>query len=211
MKAPLIHVASLIFNTPLAIDRDKFEVILSVIGPRLSVDGSKLDQLLQLHAIPSRPAFSAQLDDDDEEDQKAYRLSPEGIAVIPVRGTLLKRNSWMAAASGLCNYAGLRQAATQALADPMSKAVLFDIDSPGGTTHGCFELSDAIYGLRGDKPMWACANDLAASAAYARQRHRSDLADAHWIGRQRRRVRAARGSVEHGRANRREIHVHRRR
>jgi ClpP class serine protease len=44
---------------------------------------------------------------------------------------------------------------------------LLDIDSPGGETTGCFELSDFMYSLRGVKPMYAVANDCALSAAYA--------------------------------------------
>lgn len=175
MKSPLIHVASLVFNEPLAIIPEKLEAILRAIGPRLVVDETSLDELLRLHANRSRPTLQddalvikAQFDDDDEEeDDKPYRLTPEGIAVIPVRGTLMKRNSWMSAVSGLSSYAGVRSAASRAMSDPQVKGVLFDIDSPGGTTHGAFEASDMLYGLRGIKPMWASANDLAASAAYA--------------------------------------------
>jgi signal peptide peptidase SppA len=103
----------------------------------------------------------------NRQDEKPYRLTPEGIAVIPIRGTLMKRFGFLSAISGCSSYAGLQQAATLALADPQVKGVLFDVDSPGGTTHGCFELSDALYQMRGEKPMWAIANDLAASAAYA--------------------------------------------
>jgi signal peptide peptidase SppA len=113
--------------------------------------------------------FDAQMPEQNgnRQDEKPYRLTPEGVAVIPIRGTLMKRFSFLSAASGCSTYAGLGQAAAAALADPQVKAVLFDVDSPGGTTHGCFELSEALYQMRGDKPMWAVANDLAASAAYA--------------------------------------------
>ena len=101
-------------------------------------------------------------------EDKPYRLTPEGIAVIPVRGTLMKRFSYLGAASGFSSYASVAQAAQAALADAQVKGVLLDVDSPGGSTHGCFELSDLLYQMRGgQKPMWAIANDLAASAAYA--------------------------------------------
>jgi ClpP class serine protease len=176
MKAPLIHVASMIFNEPLAILPKKLDAILAAIGSRLVVNNSALDELLHVRAIHARPIllddavlFNAQMTEQNgnRQDEKPYRLTPEGIAVIPIRGTLMKRFSWISAASGCSSYAGLQQAATAALADPQVKGVLFDVDSPGGTTHGCFELSDALYQMRGDKPMWAIANDLAASAAYA--------------------------------------------
>ena len=179
MKAPLIHVASLIFNEPLAIIPEKLETILRAIGSRLVVDDASLDELLRLRAIRTRPTLledavlvetHLQLPEqnDTRDNNKPYRLTPEGIAVIPIQGTLMKRFSYLAAASGCSTYRGLAQAATAALADPQVKAILFDVDSPGGTTHGCFELSDMLYQMRGgDKPIWAAANDLAASAAYA--------------------------------------------
>lgn len=174
MKTPMIHVAGMIFNEPHAILREKFEVILRALGPRLEVNDAALDELVRMRSIPARPVLmddvvviQAQMPGDNGEKEKPYRLTPEGVAVIPIRGTLMKRFSWLSAASGLSTYQGLAQAATAAQMDPMVKAILFDVDSPGGTTHGCFELSEALYEMRGDKPMWACANDLAASAAYA--------------------------------------------
>jgi signal peptide peptidase SppA len=227
MKAPLIHVASMVFNEPLAIIPEKLEAILRAIGPRLVVDDDSLDELLRLHSIHARPMlldnavmFDAQApvpqsriyengtsitietpgnvglggltingngftmaqlpeQNGNGEDSKPYRLTPEGIAVIPVRGTLMKRFGFLSMASGCSSYASLAQAATAALEDLQVKAILFDVDSPGGTTHGCFELSDMLYQMRGDKPMWAVANDLAASAAYAL----ASAADRIWVTR----------------------------
>jgi len=175
-KSPLIHVASLVFNTPLAIFPEKLEVILRAVGPRLGLDEAALCDLIDSGALQSgaHPAdhaarIQAQMDDDDDAAAKPYKLTPEGVAVIPIRGTLMKRYSWLAAYSGLSTYEGVRRASTAALEDPQVKALLLDVDSPGGTTHGCFELADSLFQMRrsGDKPMWACANDLAASAAYA--------------------------------------------
>ena len=202
MKAPLIHVANLIFNEPLAIRAEKLAAILSGIGLRLNMSEASLEEMRQSVHHPQENGFAGTLNingadaniittggivtttgvvniasapqvirlqngDDDGNGSKPYKLTPEGIAVIPVCGTLMKRNTWMTSASGLANYAKLAQSSLAAMNDSLVKAVLFDIDSPGGTTHGCFELSDMIYGMRGDKPIWACANDLAASAAYA--------------------------------------------
>ena len=47
------------------------------------------------------------------------------------------------------------------------RAILLQVDSPGGETTGCLELSDYIYSLRGAKPIYAVADDFAFSAAYA--------------------------------------------
>ena len=55
----------------------------------------------------------------------------------------------------------------RAVDDAGVRAILLDIDSPGGETTGCFELADYIYSIRGIKPVYAAANDIALSAAYA--------------------------------------------
>ena len=166
----LLHVADMIFDQPHAILPEKLNQILHVLGPRLALDDVALEELSKLHVIGERPAIViAQTPDMPPRDSQdePYRMTPEGIAIIPMRGTLMKRGSFLSAASGCATYQGLAKSANEAMCDPMVKALLFDVDSPGGTTHGCFELSEALYSMRGDKPIWAIANDLAASAAYA--------------------------------------------
>jgi signal peptide peptidase SppA len=55
----------------------------------------------------------------------------------------------------------------EALADPDVKAVVLDVDSPGGTISGVGELASELRGLRGGaKPIVAHADYLVASAAY---------------------------------------------
>jgi capsid assembly protease len=207
MKAPLIHLASQIFNTPLAIEHERLETILHIIGPRLGVNHISFDDdapsagtfhfnftgndtnLISTGGIitsagtnlvvSTPPIIQLQSQNGDGDDSKPYKLTPEGIAVIPIRGTLMKRFSFLSSASGLTTYQGVAQAVKAAMDDLQVKAILFDVDSPGGTTHGCFELSDALRSMRGGKPMWACANDLAASAGYAL----ASAADRVWLTR----------------------------
>jgi signal peptide peptidase SppA len=159
------HLAQMIFDQPHAILPEKLGVILRVLGPRLMLNEAVIEELFPR----AGGLVVAQAGDAQKPDQKPYRLTPEGIAVIPIRGTLMKRFSFLSSASGLTTYQGLAKTARQAIEDPAVKAVLFDVDSPGGTTHGCFELTDALYTMRTEsgKPVWAIANDLAASAAYA--------------------------------------------
>jgi ClpP class serine protease len=52
------------------------------------------------------------------------------------------------------------------LADDSINKIVLDIDSPGGSSYGVAELFNEIYGARGQKPIVAIANSLAASAAY---------------------------------------------
>jgi signal peptide peptidase SppA len=52
------------------------------------------------------------------------------------------------------------------LADESVSKIVLNIDSPGGLTGGVSELANKIMAARGQKPIVAVANSLAASAAY---------------------------------------------
>lgn len=99
--------------------------------------------------------------------RSTYDVTPEGIAVIPVFGTLVRRTVGLEAQSGLTSYASLGQQLAEAVADPKVKAILLDVDSPGGEAGGVFDLADQLFAARKAKPIWAVANEEAFSAAYA--------------------------------------------
>jgi signal peptide peptidase SppA len=84
----------------------------------------------------------------------------DGVAVLRVSGTLY-RGMWFDDYSDLC------EAVDIALDDPAVRAIVLDIDSPGGRVAGCFEAARHIAQSRGRKPIVAVANDQATSAAYA--------------------------------------------
>ena len=67
----------------------------------------------------------------------------------------------------MTGYDGIRQNLYAAINDPDVKAIMLDICSPGGEVAGCFDLVDAIYEIRGKKPIWAILNEYAYSAGYA--------------------------------------------
>lgn len=173
-RPPLTHLASAVFNSPLAIIPEKLEVILSSLGPRLVPDHAALRELINsgvLHSQSPLPPLPSHLTWDEEaeggSEHRPYRVTEQGVAIIPVQGVLMKKGSWISALSGFSSYDRIGASCQSAMLDAEVRALLLDIDSPGGTTHGCFELSDLIYSLRGEKPIVAVANDLAASAAYA--------------------------------------------
>jgi len=90
------------------------------------------------------------------------------VAVIPVYGVIEHHADWMMELFGDgVSIDGLREALRAALADPEVKAVVLDIDSPGGGVAGVTELANEIRSVRGgDKPIVAVANAWAGSAAY---------------------------------------------
>ncbi|MCB1512090.1 MAG: S49 family peptidase, partial [Hyphomicrobiaceae bacterium] len=146
----LPHIAARVFGTPLMIGRAKLEVILGVLGPRFT------GGLVEAAPATADPAPSAV-------------VTPEGIAVIPIVGTLVCRSGFVDAASGLMSYADIGDAIAGAMADPAVQGLILDMDSPGGEVGGLFDLVDRIKGLQAasGKPLWAVANESALSAAYA--------------------------------------------
>jgi signal peptide peptidase SppA len=89
------------------------------------------------------------------------------VAVIPIQGTLVQKLGSLRPWSGMTGYDGIRQNLFTALDDSSVKAIVLDIDSPGGEVAGCFDIVDTIYAARGSKPIWAILNESAYSAAYA--------------------------------------------
>ena len=146
----LPHIASRVLDTPLAIGQAKLEAILAVIGPRIGIEA------------PAPAVMNG-----DGRRRGANLVTPEGIAVIPVFGTLVKRAGAIEAASGLTSYGHLEDRIMDAATDPAVRAVLLDVDSPGGEAAGVFDLSDLVYEARSLKPVWAVADEEAFSGAYA--------------------------------------------
>lgn len=151
---PALHVAARIFNTPLLIHPQKAEVIIAAIGSRIG-----------LRAVPVL-AF-----DDDEMFDGGTSSPVSGerpdLCVVPIYGTLAKRATGMDAMSGgLTSYSDIQSQIAAALADDACKALVLDVDSPGGEASGMFDLADYISSVRGQKPIVAVANDSAYSAAY---------------------------------------------
>ena len=147
----LPHLAARLFGVPLAIHRPKLDVILAVLGPRVG-----------LADLAAAPGYTP-----PQRDSSATSGSPPGVAVIPIHGTLVRRTVGLEAESGLTSYAGLAAQLDAAIGNPEVSAILLDIDSPGGESGGVFDLADRIRAASQIKPVWAVANDMAFSAAYA--------------------------------------------
>jgi len=88
------------------------------------------------------------------------------IAVIPIRGVIEHRSSWLLDLFGGTSVEDIRGQLRQAVADPQFSAIVLDIDSPGGGVAGVTELAAEIRAARASKRIVAVANTTAASAAY---------------------------------------------
>ncbi len=160
----LPHIASRVLDTPLVIGQAKLEAILAVIGPRIGVEAPASGML----GISNREGLPAPaVMNGDDRRRGANLVTPEGIAVIPVFGTMVKRAGAIEAASGLTSYGHLEEQIMDAATDPAVRAILLDIDSPGGEVAGMFDLTDLVFEARSLKPVWAVADEQAFSGAYA--------------------------------------------
>lgn len=88
------------------------------------------------------------------------------VAVLPLRGVIANRMNLLSEISGGTSSEAFSSMFRQVMADEGVKAVVLDVDSPGGNVQGTEELSALIASMRGGKPIIAQVNATAASAAY---------------------------------------------
>lgn len=101
---------------------------------------------------------------DEVEQRKPFAFS-QGVAIIPVTGTLINR--FGRSYGFVTGYNFVRSQLALALNDEDVKAIVFDLNSYGGEAAGCFELADEIFAARGKKPMLGVIDSNCYSACYA--------------------------------------------
>lgn len=90
----------------------------------------------------------------------------DGVATIPVRGPIGRYASMFSDFSGGTSISGLATDLQAAFDNPAVRAIILDVNSPGGTVDGTGEMANLIYSARGRKPIVSYVGNLAASAAY---------------------------------------------
>jgi len=148
----LPHIAARLFDCPLLIHPGKLHAIVAALAPRFGID-SPIDLP---DAYTTRFGMTA---------KGGYRVI-DGIAVIDVFGLLAHRGGLQADSSYVQGYDAIAKSLDIALTDREVRAVILNVDSPGGEVSGAFQLADQIRGARAVKPIHAVAGDLAASAGY---------------------------------------------
>jgi signal peptide peptidase SppA len=129
------------------------------------LDPRAIDAVLALPFKPRGERGARAYFGDDEE---AYTLDRDGVAMVSIDGPLAQRawSCWMFGGDG---YDAIVDRCRSALANPKTSALVLKIDSPGGEVAGCFDAVRTIRALgeRAGVPIVAYADELAASAAYA--------------------------------------------
>ncbi|PAO12760.1 capsid assembly protein [Enterobacter cloacae] len=162
----LPHIASMAFNEPLMLEPAYARVFFCALAGQLgitrltdSVSGITLDA----GQIAEPLALFGEDDDMDTRPSRSYQVA-NGIAVLPVSGTLVSKTRALQPYSGMTGYNGIIARLQQAISDPGVDGILLDMDTPGGMVSGAFDCADIIARMRDIKPIWALANDMNCSA-----------------------------------------------
>lgn len=170
MKSHL-RLQSLIFNTPLLATSAIVDFVVHWA-----------DRAMHLNIVTESGGVKVMEDYDDmqmaaaaAEQRRQQIVQDTGVDVIPVHGILVARSMHMDPCEQMTSYEGLRADINRALADPAVRHIVLDIDSPGGSATGAFELADEIYAARQVKPITAVTNFSAFSGAYLIAAAASDI------------------------------------
>lgn len=96
----------------------------------------------------------------------ASKSNGKVIAVLPVRGIIAPRDSWILQYIGGTALDTLVEGIDICLNEPRVGGIIFDFDTPGGSACGVKCTADYIFSVRSQKPMVSVVRYLAASAGY---------------------------------------------
>ncbi len=139
----LPHIASMAFNEPLMLEPAYARFLLCACRPAWDQppDGCSIRRQPDCRRAPAALALSG--DDDGPRQARSYQVM-NGIAVLPVSGTLVSRTRALQPYSGMTGYNGIIARLQQAASDPMVDGILLDMDTPGGMVAGAFDCADII-------------------------------------------------------------------
>lgn len=118
-----------------------------------------------LRQMFSGAAPEARITAKSKSTTPAYEMDGS-VAIIPVKGTLAKNGLEFFGYQLLTSMRDIGAAIRQAAADPAVRAIMLDVESPGGTVDGIEELAASVAAAGQSKPLYAYADGLMASAAY---------------------------------------------
>jgi len=189
MRYTLADVQDLMFNRPVAISRERAQVVLGAMGPRLNIGSLVIDgegrqipigELAEL-AAQARVDFETRPGDRDlarRNWETGAIVDPyeiwNGVAILKVRGTLMPEGG-LDPASGMTSYSGLDYKLRYAAADDRVLGIVMDHDSGGGAIIDLFELCAQIRAVNEIKPIRSIIRGTCASADYALACSGSDI------------------------------------
>lgn len=157
---------SRVLNRPLLMDPGYARTFFAGLSSRIGINrvydiGGQVEEQEKLRIRAS--SYTASRDRD-----RPYK-AVDGIAVIPIDGTLVNKYGYVKPHSGMTGYDGILARASDAFNDPDIRAVLLDNDTPGGDVAGCFDCTKSLREMAtaSGKPMWSLAYDMNCSGGMA--------------------------------------------
>lgn len=142
-----------IYNRPLLIEPGAFQAMLPGI-----------ERVFRAGVLPEKEALVSV--STKRSDSTGLRMFGS-VAVVPIMGPLVHRGSYDAECNYLLGYQDVARMLRAAGEDPAVKAVVLNMDSPGGEVSGCFDLAERLEEMTQGKPIYTAVNDRCCSAAYA--------------------------------------------
>ncbi len=143
-------------------------ILAAVTASTWAILPEKLDQiaaLLSLRASGGR-LTKAEVRSRIGPPRKQPDQAQGQVALLNVFGVLSQRVDLMAETSGGTSTERVQLAFRDAMNNQAVKAIVLNIDSPGGRVEGVQELAETIYQHRGTKPVIGIANSGAHSGGY---------------------------------------------
>jgi ClpP class serine protease len=150
----LSHVIQAVYFSPWNITREGWQSVDAIVRPHFA------DAVLKL------PAKS---EDDEETDFFGNPLPKmeirDGVAIIPIQGTLIHKATLMEKQCGAVSYQDIKANVTEAIDAGVSKIVL-NVDSPGGMSMGASNTGKFIEQMADYCRIEAVTDGMMCSAAY---------------------------------------------
>jgi signal peptide peptidase SppA len=158
----LLRVARAVYCEPWLIEPSMHRVLCQILDAHMA--GGELEMAARLRGDALLAAGQP------GKDGKAVDAPPyvvqDGIAVVPLHGVIGRRVGTMEKSSGVTDVDAFAAAVRAAGSDPAVRAVMLDVDSPGGTVGGVQDAADAVRQVSGKKHTLAFSGGTMASAAY---------------------------------------------
>ncbi|MBI3582382.1 MAG: S49 family peptidase [Nitrospinae bacterium] len=146
--------------------------LIDIINGPWAITAEMLNEIRSIYAKHLR-GEKINIKDIEARTGKELLNKPQGYdlingnAIIPIEGVIAKKMNLLTQISGGASTQLVERDFKAALNDPAVEKIILNIDSPGGTIDGTFELANLIYESRGKKPIIAYTDGSMLSAAYA--------------------------------------------
>jgi signal peptide peptidase SppA len=149
LKRPATRALLRITSTPWAITAEALEQIYEIAARQTS---ESWEAVAAKMGKPLENTWTAEIRD--------------GVAIVPVMGPIFRYANLMTSYSGATSVQDLATDLRAALENPAVRAILLNVNSPGGQVDGINEMAGMIRDARASKPVNAYIGGYGASAAY---------------------------------------------